>query len=981
MSSYRQRFVGLTELPKGLSEFDAEHAFGLSSADVERIRKFPVKARLAAAAQLVLVRATGRSFAHTKTLPPSLLQYLSQTLGVADLTIASLRALYSRQRTLFEHRKWAFEEAGFRVSEAADIEAMLTSLRAQAGNAISIDDLVRAGELWLFDRKIQLPSDRVIRDVARDAFAGAGLCALDVVRLHLPPAKLDQVLKIVFAKRLGRKSATVVEWLKVPTGKHSPSNLSEVIAKIQFLKELGVNEWTLEGIPLRRMQSFGQNVVNRPPAQTQRLARETQHLEIVCFLRMTLLELTDIALFMSGRRIGNLVNKASATVSRRKLQSVGEFRNREIQARSLLYDLKLSAEKKVAELQALFPDDKASKNFSHAAQVRQAMSEDHVRVKTLISDMMALDFQGSEGLSAMKQISALRDLHAKNANELPKDFDAGMVDPTWRDIVSGPDRKQGLTGLRACALMSVRKSLKGGRIWIDHSEDFRSRDEMLITKDEWKSKRSLLVGSLNMPLDPVRFLEPLLATLAVGMKAMAEAQEAGKVEINDAGHIIIAPIEALEVDENVTRTRDQIFKVIGKVQLSDVIVDVDVACNFSEALLGHKADSVNELLAVYGALLAHGTEVSAKVVSAMIPGIEVPQITSAMRALEAHGRLSKANERVLRYQLQFPVTQLWSAGDKGSSDMMSLDATQHLYSARIDPRRRTHAVGIYTHVLGSYGIFHDEAIVLNTRQQSIAVHGVETYNATRESDEMRLSLLAVDTHGYTNVAMSVAKGLGFDLCPRLKNLAEQKLFVPRGFDVPQVLERATAAEVSLKPIAAGWDDFLRMLASIKTGRVSPKFLLEKLGSAAQGDALHKCLDSLGRLLRTAYLCDYYTNPEFRREIHTLLNRGESVHQLQRAVYSGRLEPERGRRDSEMRAISGSHALLSNVLLAWNTAQIQLVADKWKKEKHAIEDVWLRRLGPAHFGHVNFRGMLTFGVEKYLDALLRGHEPVPRRAQR
>ena len=168
------------------------------------------------------------------------------------------------------------------------------------------------------------------------------------------------------------------------------------------------------------------------------------------------------------------------------------------------------------------------------------------------------------------------------------------------------------------------------------------------------------------------------------------------------------------------------------------------------------------------------------------------------------------------------------------------------------------------------------------------------------------------------------------------------------------------------------------MRQVKTGRVTPKFLLEKLGRAAQGDGLHKTLDSLGRLLRTAYLCDYFTNPDFRREIHTLLNRGESVHQLQRAVYSGRLEPERGRRDAEMRAISGSHALLSNILLAWNTAQIQSVADRWKKEKRAIEESWLRRIGPTHFGHVNFRGMLAFGVEKYLDALLRAQEPTRRR---
>lgn len=48
--------------------------------------------------------------------------------------------------------------------------------------------------------------------------------------------------------------------------------------------------------------------------------------------------------------------------------------------------------------------------------------------------------------------------------------------------------------------------------------------------------------------------------------------------------------------------------------------------------------------------------------------------------------------------------------------------------------------------------------------------------------------------------------------------------------------------------------------------------------------------------------------------------------------------------------------------------------------HAIGESWLSHIGPAHFGHVNFRGMLTFMGGKYLDALLRGQEAVRRRAQ-
>ena len=34
----------------------------------------------------------------------------------------------------------------------------------------------------------------------------------------------------------------------------------------------------------------------------------------------------------------------------------------------------------------------------------------------------------------------------------------------------------------------------------------------------------------------------------------------------------------------------------------------------------------------------------------------------------------------------------------------------------------------------------------------------------------------------------------------------------------------------------------------------------------------------------------------------------------------------------------------------------------------VEDDWLRRIGPAHFSHINFRGTMKFGVEKFAAAL-------------
>jgi TnpA family transposase len=131
-------------------------------------------------------------------------------------------------------------------------------------------------------------------------------------------------------------------------------------------------------------------------------------------------------------------------------------------------------------------------------------------------------------------------------------------------------------------------------------------------------------------------------------------------------------------------------------------------------------------------------------------------------------------------------------------------------------------------------------------------------------------------------------------------------------------------------------------------------------SAAVGDPLHRAAEHLGRLLRTLFLCDYLAIPDCRREIHTPLNRGESVQQLQRAIPGGQVAPKRDRRRHEMAAISGAHALLTNIVLAWNTSRMDGVG---------IEEDWLRQIGPAHFSHINFRGTFRFNVERYADVLV------------
>jgi TnpA family transposase len=53
--------------------------------------------------------------------------------------------------------------------------------------------------------------------------------------------------------------------------------------------------------------------------------------------------------------------------------------------------------------------------------------------------------------------------------------------------------------------------------------------------------------------------------------------------------------------------------------------------------------------------------------------------------------------------------------------------------------------------------------------------------------------------------MTVAKLLGFDLCVRLRNLAERMLYLPAGIELPDLLRRLKTGKASERKIKAGPD--------------------------------------------------------------------------------------------------------------------------------------------------------------------------------
>ena len=144
----------------------------------------------------------------------------------------------------------------------------------------------------------------------------------------------------------------------------------------------------------------------------------------------------------------------------------------------------------------------------------------------------------------------------------------------------------------------------------------------------------------------------------------------------------------------------------------------------------------------------------------------------------------------------------------------------------------------------------------------------------------------------------------------------------------------------------------------------------RFGSAAREDPFYESVVHLSRLLRTVFLCDYFLNDVFRRELLRVLNGGEAVNALKRAIYTGRVASHQAKQPEKMQAVADALGLLANIVLAWNTAQMQQVLDHWAQRPcGVIPPELIGRIAPTRTEGINLRGVLRFPVERTADKIL------------
>jgi len=824
--------------------------------------------------------------------------------------------------------------------------------------------LLDAYRQWLYKNKLVIVHERAIRTLIASALTQLETETGAAISASIDPALLDRWRTSV--AELRPEGQTQQSWLWAAPAKHSTRQISEVLERIGFLYALDVHKH-LADIPDLILRRYARRLVSRPPSAGAKIKEPARTVEVACFLRYCLFTTTDQLILMVQRRIADLWRQAAAQVPATV--------NWAAMYKTLLAELEaLSAKGAVPDtelrdrLDALVIATQKRKPPSRASLVREGLIDCIRPVRSLLVAIAKLPWQATGEHPAIEYLAKLQALYLKGSRKLPVDVVAPGLGRVWQAAISNPDRERAFQALEVATLFALRRAVRNGSVWIEHSLSFRGRARLFFTDERWTAESKKHYARLSLPGKASTFLKPLLARVSAGVEAVAAAARSGVLRVDDELHL--SPLPAEDEDPEVTKLRAALDHRIGEVQLPEVILAVDAQVRFSWIMLGREPRSIDELLMVYAGIMAHGTSLTAVECARMIPQLSANSIRQAMRWARDERRLSQACQAVLEFMQRHPIATTWGRSDLASSDMMSMETTKRVWQARLDPRRNTPSIGIYSHVKDRWGIFHAQPFVLNERQAGVAIEGVI------RQEKLETSQLAVDTHGYTDFAMTLARLVGFDLCPRLKELKQRHLFVPRGTKVPAEIAAVCEANVDIALIEKHWDSLVHLAASVMSGHASAVAALARFGSAAQGDPIYEAGVQLGRLLRTAFLADYFVKDAFRNELRRVLNRGEAVNALKRAIYTGRISPAQAKRVDEMQAVADALSLMANIVMAWNTLQMQIVLDRWSNRRQVIPPELIGKIAPTRLESINLRGVFRFPVDRYADQILPSRPNAP-----
>ncbi|ANV84116.1 transposase [Picosynechococcus sp. PCC 7003] len=492
--------------------------------------------------------------------------------------------------------------------------------------------------------------------------------------------------------------------------------------------------------------------------------------------------------------------------------------------------------------------------------------------------------------SLFTALEFLQTYEDKRAAYLPAELELNFISENWRKlVVVERDEETVLVRqqLEVCLFSYLATELKTGDICVMGSESYADFREQLLPWEECQNLLAEYSQETGIPNTAEAFVEQLKSQLSqVAAAVDTICKDGTQVTISKEGKPVLKRLKAAPSSPSALRLEHTIHQRLPERSVLDILCNVQHWVNWtrhfgplsgSEPKLDEPVERYIFTTFGYGCNL--GPNETARHTRGLLSAHQLSYIHSRHISTE---KIEDAIRDIIQAYSQLKLPNCWGTGKRAAADGSKFEVYDNNLMAEYHLRYKGYGGIAYHHVCDNYIALFTHFISCGVWEAVYILDGL-----LKNTSALQPDTLHADTQGQSTPVFALAHLLGIELMPRIRSWQDYSFFRPDSEVVYDYIDPLFTDVAQWGLIQTHWQDLMRVVLSIRAGKLMPSTILRKLGSYSRKNRLYQAFKALGQVIRTLFLLRYISERHLRRQINDCTNKVESFHRFLDWLFFGK----------------------------------------------------------------------------------------------
>jgi TnpA family transposase len=541
----------------------------------------------------------------------------------------------------------------------------------------------------------------------------------------------------------------------------------------------------------------------------------------------------------------------------------------------------------------------------------------------------------------------------------------------WRTLIFGKRQNSPHTHFHRkyfeLALFSeVMDGLKSGDLYVEYSGDYDDYRNHLISWEEYDLEVQSYSELVNLPVDPDKFVRQLREQLQLQAKTVDQRfPENGHIDINESGIVIKRSERQKELPE-MELVDEAIRNQMKQASILDVLTETESWLDlhkFFGPLSGFESKVDDPRKRFITTLFCYGCNLGPTQTARSVKGLSRRQVAWLNLKHVTEQRLDKAIVKVINAYNRFSLPRYWGSGKSASADGTKWNMYEQNLLSEYHIRYGGYGGIGYYHVSDKYIALFSHFIPCGVYEAVYILDGL-----INNKSDIQPDTLHGDTQAQSTPVFGLAHLLGINLMPRIRNIKDLLFYRAEKTDQFEHIGGLFRGSIDWDLIGLHLKDMLRVVISIKAGKIAPSTILRRLGTASRKNKLYYAFRELGRVVRTQFLLKYIDDAELRRTINAATNKSEEFNDFVKWLFFGGDGIISENIKHEQRKVIKYNQLVANMVILHNVQGMSRVLKDLQAKGFNLTEELLRGTAPYRREHINRFGEYPLDLEREIEPI-------------